>query len=271
MAISLGFSPGRSGALPFRLLPGVRDARGGAGRDGPPTARGSITGAGSRTRTKRMGTVDLRPITLLQPRRGYTPDFLAPPPAARLRTSKPNSPGSPRRRRPSCAGRSRCRSARLQGAQDTELGRLLLGDPAEVLGFLTYLVRAAWRALVEPVWPRVRALRPMSATAHGAWPKAALTACSPTLTRRCTGQGDSLVREPGGDEHVDLGGRGVLLMPSVFKWEEAIVITQPPWQPTISYPARGLGDLWAGGRGGPRPRHLRRGVGRTRASLAHGA
>ena len=24
--------------------------------------------------------------------------------------------------------------------------------------------------------------------------------------------------------------RGVLLMPSGFKWEEAIVITQPPWK-----------------------------------------
>jgi len=44
------------------------------------------------------------------------------------------------------------------------------------------------------------------------------------------------------------------------------VITQPPWQPAISYPARGLGDLWQRPHLSPSAA-LERLVGRTRATL----
>jgi hypothetical protein len=33
-------------------------------------------------------------------------------------------------------------------------------------------------------------------------------------------------------------------MPSVFVWPRVVIVTAPPWQPTIIYPARGAGALW---------------------------
>ena len=128
-------------------------------------------------------------------------------------------------------------------------------------------MRAAWRALVEPAWPRVRALLEADIGYRSRrLAEGGLDRLFADLSQTLHWTGDTLVRDPGGDEHVDLGGRGVLLMPSVFKWEEAIVITQPPWQPTISYPARGLGDLWQPPHLSP-PAALERLVGRTRATL----
>lgn len=34
-------------------------------------------------------------------------------------------------------------------------------------------------------------------------------------------------------------------MPSVFSWPDVISGFEPPWQPTLVYPARGIGGLWA--------------------------
>jgi DNA-binding transcriptional ArsR family regulator len=42
----------------------------------------------------------------------------------------------------------------------------------------------------------------------------------------------------------DLDGRGLLLMPSVFVWPDMIGGFAAPWQPTVIYPARGMGGLW---------------------------
>jgi len=81
--------------------------------------------------------------------------------------------------------------------------------------------------------------------------------------------GDTLIRAPGGDEHHELDGRGLLLMPSAFKWDEVVVITEPPWQPAVVYPARGLGGLWEPARG-TRAAALARLLGRTRATLLTG-
>ena len=33
-------------------------------------------------------------------------------------------------------------------------------------------------------------------------------------------------------------------MPSAFAWPDVLVIHEPPWPPTLVYPARGIGDLW---------------------------
>jgi hypothetical protein len=81
MAISLGFGPAdlarcRFACSPvFETLAAVRVA---TGPDGPGLHhRRWLADA-----DKRLRALDLRPVTLLQPRRGYTPDFLAPPPAA---------------------------------------------------------------------------------------------------------------------------------------------------------------------------------------------
>lgn len=274
MAISLGFGPAdllrcrfaRSPA--FETLAAVRCATGSQG-PGPhvrwlTAVQPRLAGPG------RPDGLDLHPLRLLQPRRGYTPDFLAPPPAG------PGTEIGEELTRiaatPAHVVRSEIEfSLRFTpGADETPTGRVLLGDPAEVLSFLTGLIRAAWHALVEPWWPRVRALLDADIAfqsrrlAEGGIERL-FGEIHPTLHWT----GDALVRSPGGDEHHDLGGRGVILLPSVFKWDEVVVITDAPWQPTVAYPARGLGSLWEAPRG-TADEALGRLLGRTRADLLGG-
>lgn len=271
MAISLGFTPAdllrcrfaRSPA--FETLAAVRCA---SGPQGPGPHRRWLEAV--RPRLSGPDGLDLRPVALLQPRRGYTPDFLAPPP------SGPATEFEDELARIAATPAEVVHAEIVQSLRDTpgaagsETGRMLLGDPAEVLSFLTGLVRAAWTVLVEPWWPRVRALLDADIAfqsrrlAEGGIERL-FGEIHPTLEWT----GDALVRSPGGDEHHDLGGRGLVLLPSVFKWEEVVVVTDPPWQPTVAYPARGLGGLWEAPRGTAGDA-LGKLVGRTRADLLTG-
>jgi DNA-binding transcriptional ArsR family regulator len=268
MAISLEFSPAdlqrcrfaRSPA--FETLAAVRCA---TGPQGPGPHRRWLEAV-----RPGLSAVDLRPITLLQPRRGYTPDFLAPPPAgpatvfedelARIAAT------------PAAVVRSEIESSLRDrpGAADSEVGRLLLGAPAEVLGLLTGLIRQAWAVLVEPWWPRVRALLEADVAFQSRrLAEGGIERLFAELHPALHWTGDTLVRSPGGDERHELRGRGLLLVPSVFKWEEVVVITDAPWQPSVAYPARGLGGLWEAP-GGTADAALGRLVGRTRAALLAG-
>ena len=50
------------------------------------------------------------------------------------------------------------------------------------------------------------------------------------------------------------GGEGILLLPSVFAWPRVYVSVTPPWRPALTYPCRGVGEMWkttAPARGGP--------------------
>src|SRR5581483_11567778 len=67
------------------------------------------------------------------------------------------------------------------------------------------------------------------------------------------------------DATVELGGRGLLLMPSAFRWAAPMVIDLPPWQPTLVYPARGIATLWDEGTRAPDA--LERLLGATRAAV----
>ena len=42
---------------------------------------------------------------------------------------------------------------------------------------------------------------------------------------------------------IDLAGRGLLLIPSVFAWD-VWPRTDPPWDPALTYQPPGIGDLW---------------------------
>jgi DNA-binding transcriptional ArsR family regulator len=53
-----------------------------------------------------------------------------------------------------------------------------------------------------------------------------------------------LSRMRGGGTDAELGGRGLLFMPSVFVWPKLAVGWDPPWPPALVYPARGVAALW---------------------------
>ncbi|MFD5390696.1 DUF5937 family protein [Streptomyces sp. NPDC127074] len=192
--------------------------------------------------------LDLSELWLLMPGRGgYTPDFLGPPPEvpyapfedelARLRATDP-----------AAAHRELVLSlASTPGAADSPRGRAMLADPGRAVQRLADVTERAWQALVAPDWPRLRALleadigyRSRQLADGGlerlfADLRPALHWTDGTLTIRTSAL-------PARTQ--DLGGRGVLLMPSVFVWPDVVSGFAPPWQPTVIYPARGVGGLW---------------------------
>ena len=216
--------------------------------------------------------LDLRPLTLLQPRRGYTPDFFSPPPTgsqARFEDELSRIAATP----PAQVHAEITRSLReTPGAAGSATGRLLLGDPEQVLQLITGLVRTAWTTLVEPVWPRVRALLDADVAFQSRrLAEGGLDRLFAELHPMLRWQDNVLTRLYGDDDHRDLDGEGLVLMPSAFKWQEVVVIVDPPWQPTVVYPARGLGTLWSSrSESTDGTAALARLIGRTRAALLTG-
>jgi DNA-binding transcriptional ArsR family regulator len=52
------------------------------------------------------------------------------------------------------------------------------------------------------------------------------------------------VNRPNLDLHYELGGRGLVLVPSLFAWPNVFVKASEPWAPVLRYPTRGVGSMW---------------------------
>ncbi|GAA1608319.1 ArsR/SmtB family transcription factor [Actinoplanes couchii] len=132
---------------------------------------------------------------------------------------------------------------------------------------LADFLRQAWRELVADDWPRLRLLcerdivHRSAELGRGGW-QAALTGLHPKI--RWRDGGIDLIGRRGGT--LDLGGAGLLLVPSVFIWPEFAVFDDDPWPKAIVYPARGVATLLE--HGPPRaPDHLTALIGRSRALI----
>ncbi|MGW7517567.1 DUF5937 family protein [Streptomyces sp. NPDC054796] len=199
--------------------------------------------------------LDLSPLALLMPTpSGYTPDFLGPPPLPFLSPSASPSAvfdeelARVRATDPDIAHEELVRSLECTpGAAGSPRGRAMLADPAGAVRELADLTGHAWHALLEPDWPRLRTLLEADIAyrahqlAEGGLERLfadlhpGVTWSAGTLTVR-TRFREVMTRK--------LSGRGVLLMPSVFVWPDVVSGFAPPWQPTVIYPARGVGGLW---------------------------
>lgn len=228
-----------------------------------------------RTRTALAG-LDLSPLQLLMPvTGGYTPDFLGPPPEAPFASAQGFAEELARVRATDAgtAHRELARSlACTPGAAESAAGRAMLADPAAAVQRLADVTARAWHALVEPDWPALRALleadvgyRTRQLAAGGL--EALFSDLHPDVTwadQTLTVRGRSAFRL-----RQDVGGRGVLLLPSVFVWPDVVSGFAPPWQPTVLYPARGMAELWQRPPAAP-PDTLVRLLGPNRAALLGG-
>jgi DNA-binding transcriptional ArsR family regulator len=190
--------------------------------------------------------LDLTPLWLLMPRRGHSPDWLGPPPIGPAATFEEEIAGV-RAADPEQARQDMARSlADTPGAPESAQGRALLADPARTVRELADLTEAAWHTLVEPEWPRLRALLEADVAFHSRrLAEVGLGALLPEVDPRLAWNGRTLTIEWRGEHVRDLGGQGLVLMPSVFCWPDVVSGFDPPWQPTLAYPARGIGALWA--------------------------
>ncbi|MEU7578272.1 DUF5937 family protein [Streptomyces sp. NPDC041068] len=190
--------------------------------------------------------IDLGALWLLMPRHGHSPDFLGPPPigpAARfeeeiagVRASDPDAAREDMARALACT----------PGAAESPKGQALLADPAGAVRELADALEAAWHALIEPDWPRLRALLEADVAFHSRrLAEVGLGGLLPELDHRLSWDAGTLTVE-WREEHVrHLRGQGLVLIPSVFSWPDVISGFEPPWQPTLAYPVRGIAGLWA--------------------------
>jgi DNA-binding transcriptional ArsR family regulator len=205
-------------------------------------------------------------LRAVQPARGHTPDFLSPPPAGPT-TRFADQLALVRATPPENVAAELARTRADQ--QDTAARRIidrLIGDPAAARDLLAEALEDAWERLVAPWWPRLRELLDADITYrsrlladHGLGPVVA------ELHERVSwADGAIVVRDMSVAEERPLDGQGLVLMPSAFMWPGLGVVSDRPWQPTVIYPARGIGELW---RDRTAPAALARLLGRTRALL----
>ncbi|MFI6729422.1 DUF5937 family protein [Streptomyces atratus] len=212
--------------------------------------------------------LDLGPLWLLMPESGHNPDFLCPPPIGPYASFEEEIAGV-RAIDPSLIHEDLALTLADQpGALDSPAGRAVLADPARTLRELAALMEQAWQVLVEPDWPRLRALLEADIAYHSRRLAEVgfarlLGELSPQLS--WTDSTLSLIGMKGRHSRV-LGGQGLVLMPSVFAWPNVVSGYEPPWQPAVIYPARGIGSLWTAP-ADRTPQTLARLLGRARADV----
>ncbi len=205
-----------------------------------------------------------RAVVLIAPR-GYTPDFLTPPPSGPLGSIADDLAAL--RATPAAQIRAEMELFGSQHPRERATVAQWQADPRRQVRRLADLLEAYWARAVEPVWPRIRAFldadiahRSRRLTEGG---HAALFA---DLCHGVSWRERHLdVEVPRHDATIELAGRGLLLMPSAFAATRPRVTDRAPWQPTVLYPARGIATLWEDA--APAPDGLARLLGTTRAAV----
>jgi hypothetical protein len=191
------------------------------------------------------GKIDPEHLALLNafiPPKAYSPDFINPPPHSPLAEFEDGI--DEMLATPHAQVRTEIRNAYRDRAIPAVLSPLL-DDPGTALPQLAEVMRAYWNIAIEPYWDRLRALfegdvlyRARQMADGGA--RQLFSDLHPELTFE-----DEIMRvKKEWSEDMALAGRGLLLVPSAFNWPSLSWITREPWQPTVVYPARGVGTLW---------------------------
>lgn len=102
-----------------------------------------------------------------------------------------------------------------------------------------------WRVAIEPHWNRMRAVldddvahRAATLTTGGVG--ALFAGLHPELALH----GETLRIQKVHAEHQDLAGNGLVLVPSIFVWPNVVFAAYPADAPSLTYAARGVGNLW---------------------------
>ncbi|MFJ1790172.1 ArsR/SmtB family transcription factor [Kitasatospora griseola] len=194
----------------------------------------------------------------------YVPDFLTPVPAGSSPTLDEQladlaalEPAAVRRD-----------LARIDG-EPPPLVAEFARDPETGTARLVGELRAYWQAAIAPHRARIDRLvegeilrRARQMAADG--PAGLFTDLHPSVSWE-----RDLLRI--GHRHFDAqrrldGERGLVLVPTVFAWPGVFSQLNPPWQPGLVYPPRGVATLWETD-GGAIPEGLARVLGRARARL----
>lgn len=208
--------------------------------------------------------LDLAGALALTPPDGYMPDFVTPPPSSPLASFDEELEQVRATREAQVVADIECLNS--EGRGDAVLATFLERPRAEVERMCDAL-REFWRLALQPHWTRVRSVLEEDIRYRARQ----LTEGGPArlfgdLHPRVRWRGDRIEISQRYDGRTELGGCGLLLVPSAFQVTRPASIISPPWQPTMIYPSRGVGLLWeappAAG-----PEALVKLVGSTRARL----
>ena len=217
------------------------------------------------TKREAAAGLDLRGLKALQPRVGFTPDFLTPPPKAsraKFATEIARVRSTPLDRVRTELIRSR---DELSNPAAPAINRMLQ-DLAGTRERLADEIESAWLTLIQPDWPLIsRVLEDDIAYRGQQLTDGGLAALFDDLHPTLTWEDDRLIATRYRSEDRDLTGQGLLLAPGVFAWPYLVIVVDPSYQPTLVYPARGAARLWSDAPAPPDP--LARLLGRTRATL----
>jgi hypothetical protein len=214
----------------------------------------------------RANRLELGLLRALVPANGYSPDFISPPPDSPL----PDLDADLARVAATPPDRVRAEIAELFGSHPPSVVEGLLADPADGLQTIVAQLRRWFDVALDKHWPRLRALlqadisyRARRLSAGGA--RALFSELHPSVRWHEGGRLDLAIAY---EAPVALDDRGLLLVPSVFAWPGIYVVSDPPWQPTLIYTARGTATAWEPTRE-PAPDTLKRLIGPTRAAILH--
>jgi DNA-binding transcriptional ArsR family regulator len=206
--------------------------------------RQSMHGRWLATVRPQLGSLRLDLLFGLTPVGPYLPSFLLPPPTGpwgvltgELAAIAATSPA---------VVRAELDLVR-QGRPLPAVLRSLYEDPAGHLPDVVEELDQYWRAAIQPVWPRVRALSTADLTYRmEQFANGGLARVLTGLHREIALERDTLqVDKPHHcSQRFDLSGSGILLLPCAFIWPTLLVECCGVDQPTVSYPPRGVAELW---------------------------
>ncbi|HEX4466335.1 MAG TPA: DUF5937 family protein [Solirubrobacteraceae bacterium] len=214
----------------------------------------------------RVADLDLSAIVALQSAPVYNPDFVNPPPSGPLVEFEDELAVMVATPPKQIAAEVRY----AYGGQLPEVLEPFVRKPRRAVEELASVMLEYWQRCHAEHWPRVRSL-----LEHDVLHRARQIADGGTARLFCdldpgVSWADGVLTVECGESEwesdLDLDDRGLLLLPSAFVWPKVTILTLEPWQPTLAYPARGIGMLWSPAQP-PAPDALERLMGRTRAML----
>jgi len=175
--------------------------------------------------------------------RHYGAGFLAPPPRSLAQTVDEDL-AEVRATPLDLARREIERCLRLEPETDERV-LTVLGDE-RVVEIIADTLEIAWHQLLAADWLQLRAICERDVVHRaGLLSRSGWAAAIDGLDRRLRWRDGCIeIAWKHEDTTVDLGGSGLLLVPSVFIWPHVAVQVEPPWPNSLLYPARGIAGIW---------------------------